>query len=131
MDLVTNRAEETALYGYEDLNRVEAAVEAIGKECKAMGLQFNPKTKTDWALPENFTQDSWPVHSQMVRYLNNVAQIKRIFYCAVPLPASMDRLNWISANNIEKVLEIAMGRIDGIKKSYRYSGELIAGEEIV
>ena len=130
MDFITDRT-SASIYGYEDLNRVETAVEAIGRECATMGIEYYPVTKTDWALPGDFTPQSWPVHSQMVRYLDNVTRIKSLFPCAVPLPASMDRLNWISANNIEKVLKIAMEQIEGIKESYRYSGEVFAGEELI
>lgn len=130
MDFITNRT-PLALYGYEDLNRVETAVEAIGRECAAMGIGYLPATKTDWTLPGNFTNQSWPVYSQMVRYLNNVTRINGLFFCSVPLPASMDRLTWVSANNIEKVLKIALERIEGIKESYRYSGEVFAGEELL
>lgn len=130
MDFITDRT-SSAVYGYQDLNRVESAVESIGRECAKMGIDYSPVTKTDWALPENFTPESWPVHSQMVRYLDNVNRIKKIFYCTVQLPTSMERLTWASANNIEKVLKIAMERIEGIKESYRYSGEIFAGEELI
>lgn len=130
MDFITDRT-SAAVYGYEDLNRVEAAVETIKKECAAMGIWYSPITKRDWALPGDFTQQSWPVHSQMVRYLDNVTQISGLFSCAIPLPASMERLTWVSANNIEKVLKIALERIEGIKESYRYSGEIFAGEELI
>lgn len=130
MDFITDRT-SASVYGYEDLNRVETAVEIIGRECATMGIGYYPATKTDWALPGDFTPKSWPVSSQMVRYLDNVARINALFFCAVPLPESMERLNWIGANNIEKVLKIALERIDGIKESYRYSGEVFAGEEII
>jgi hypothetical protein len=130
MDFVTNRT-SASVYGYEDLNRVETAVEAIGRESAILGFGFSPVTKTDWALPGDFIPQSWPVHSQMVRYLNNITQINGLFFCAVPLPASMERLTWVSANNIEKVLKIALERIEGIKESYRYSGEIFAGEELI
>lgn len=130
MDFVTDRT-SAAVYGYEDLNRVETAVEVIGRECTAMGIGYSPTTKTDWAPPGDFTPQSWPVHSQMVRYLDNVTRINGLFFCVVPLPASMERLTWVSANNIEKVLKIALERIEGIKESYRYSGEIFAGEELI
>ncbi|MEE0999266.1 MAG: hypothetical protein UIH41_06360, partial [Treponemataceae bacterium] len=51
-------------------------------------------TKTDWGLPEDFSVDTWPVQSQMKRYIGNVHKIKAVFPCAVRLPASMENLNW-------------------------------------
>lgn len=128
MNLITNRT-ESSVYGYTDLNRVETAVQEITSQFRALGIGLNLKIKTDWKLPENYSQEEWPVRSQMDRYLGNVAEIKKLFPNQVILPASMENLTWIGANNIEKVLQIALIRVEGIKKTYRYSGEVFAGEE--
>ena len=58
----------------------------------------------------------------------NVAKIKSIFIISNALPNTMENLTWHGANSIEKVLEIAVSRIAGIKQTYRYSGEIYAGE---
>lgn len=128
MDLVTNRT-EGAVYGYTDLNRVEMAVQAIAGQFSSLGIGLDLKTKTDWKLPGNYSQEEWPVSSQMERYLGNVAAVKQIFPNTVRLPTSMENLTWTGANNIEKVLQIAFVRIAGIRETYRYSGEVFAGEE--
>lgn len=129
MELITNR-KGTETYEYTDLNRVESAVAAVGDQFPMLGITVSVKTKTDWGLPGNFSATSWPVVSQMERYLNNVKLIQRLFPNSVRLPVSMDGLTAEGANSIEKVLLIAFERIEGIKEAYRYSGELIAGEEI-
>lgn len=138
MDLITDRTESDALLGNEkgtyshtDLNRVESAVEEIAAMVTALGFALVLNTKTDWALPENFSVSSWPVASQMERYLQNVSSIKKTLSIPTQLPESMDDLDWQSANNIEKVLKTAYSRIEGIKQSYRYSGEFYAGEDIL
>lgn len=128
MDLVTNRT-EGAVYGYTDLNRVEMAVQTIAGQFSSLGIGLDLKTKTDWKLPGNYAQEEWPVSSQMERYLGNVAAVKQIFPNTVRLPTSMENLTWTGANNIEKVLQIAFVRIAGIRETYRYSGEVFAGEE--
>lgn len=136
MDLVTDRTEydvtlgnTKGVYSYADLNRVENAVKLAADEAAAMGYNVHLKTKTDWGLPADFSTEEWPVESQMERYLNNVAVLKKTFLVSTEIPRSMDRLTWAGANNIEKVLETALLRIAGIKQNYRYSGEIFAGEE--
>lgn len=128
MELITNR-KSSATYEYTDLNRVEAAVEAIAAHFDQLGIGRKLVTKTDWASPGDFSENSWPTSAQMTRYLQNVKRIKELFPNSVRLPTSMNWLNYVSANNIEKVLQIAMERIDGIKQSFQYSGEIFAGEE--
>ena len=137
MELIINRTESDALlgnekgiYGYSDMNRVEAAVAEIAAEFASLGIDMTLTTKTDWGLPDDFLEEEWPVASQLRRYLGNVASIKDLFLISIRLPESMDKLNWEGANNIEKALQMASARIQGIKQSYYYSGELFAGEEI-
>lgn len=136
MNLITDRTEddvllenEKGLYGYSDLNRVEEAVKEISGYFSRLGISLDLQTKTDWGEPGKFSAETWPVQNQMIRYLGNVAAIKNLFPSTVMLPESMDDLTWSGANNIEKVLETAFERIDGVLKIYRYSGEIFAGEE--
>ena len=138
MDLITDRTETDAVmgtgkgvYSYTDLNRVETAAAEIAREITALGFALQLQTKTDWKLPDNFAVKDWPTESQMRRYLQNIADIKRVFVISTQIPDSMEKLDWRGANAIEKVLQTAFGRITGIKQSYRYSGEIYAGEEML
>lgn len=138
IDLITDRTESDVLmgnakgiYSYSDLNRVEEAVRLASEQAATVGFPLNLQTKTNWGLPGNFASGEWPVHSQMQRYLNNIAVLKKSFHVSVEIPKSMEKLTWKGANNIEKVLEISMSRIAGIKQAYRYSGEVFAGEDIL
>ena len=138
MDLITDRTESDVLlgnskgvYSYADLNRVESAAAMIAEQITELGFALQLQTKTDWDLPGNFSAWNWPVESQMRRYLQNITDIKRLFVIPTQIPETMDKLDWNGANNIEKVLQIAFSRITGIKQSYRYSGEIYAGEEIL
>ena len=138
MDLITDRTESDVLlgnskgvYSYADLNRVESAAAMIAEQITELGFALQLQTKTDWDFPGNFSAWNWPVESQMRRYLQNIADIKRLFVISTQIPETMDKLDWNGANNIEEVLQIAFSRITGIKQSYRYSGEIYAGEEIL
>ena len=133
---ITDRTEADALlgnekgiYSYTDLNRVESHVSDIASLFPELGFKSDIKTKTDWGLPGNYSKEEYPVQSQMDRYLNNVKKIKDALAISIQLPKSMDNLTWSGANNIEKVLQIALERIEGIKQAWKYSGELYAGEE--
>ena len=135
---ITDRTEMDALlgnkkgvYSFEDLNRVETAVKEIAAEFPSLGTHSDVTTKTDWGLPEDFSISEYPVYSQMNRYLYNVHRIKEVLLIPANLPLSMDGLTWEGANNIEKVLQIAVERIEGIKQAWKYSGEIYAGEEIL
>ena len=136
MEFITDRTEADALLGTlkgtylaSDLNRVESAVEAIQAEFPDLGISVHLPTKTDWKPPEDFAAFRWVVQSEMKRYLNNVKSILFLFPMSISLPESMDNLDWMGANNIERVLQTATSRISAIKQSYFYSGEIYAGEE--
>lgn len=138
MELITDRTEMDVMsgtpkgaYSDTDLNRVENAVKEIGMMLSELGFSVSLKTKTDWSIVNDFSIDSWPVETQMQRYLKNIDAIKKTLSIQIQIPKSMDLLNWNSANNIERVLQTAYTRIEGIKNSYRYSGELIAGEDVL
>lgn len=128
MNLITNRTGGET-YEYTDLNRVEAAVEAIVTHFDELGIGEKLTTKTDWEPPGDFSENTWPISVQMPRYLGNITKIKALFSNSVRLPSSMDDITYTGANNIEKVLQIAMERIEGIKQAFLYSGEIYAGEE--
>lgn len=136
MDLITDRTESDALlgnekgtYSYTDLNRVEMAVGEIAALFPVLGTALVLTTKTDWGLPDEFSAEEWPALSQMQRYLGNVVAIKNTFDIPIQLPISMARLTWAGANNIEKVLQVAMTRATNTIQSFRYSGEIYSGEE--
>lgn len=136
MELITNRTEsdvflgnEKGVYCFSDLNRVESAVQEIAALFPVLGTSLVLVTKTDWGLPESFSTAQWPVESQMRRYLGNIDAIKKLFYISVPLPASMEKLNWNGANNIEKTLQQAKIRAANTIQTFRYSGEIYSGEE--
>lgn len=136
MDLITDRTDEDVTlgtkkgrYSYEDLNRVEGAVQELCSLARALGIP-SLETKTDWGLPGNFTRDTWPTESQMTRYLGNVQILCDSVMLDVTLPSSMRKLTADGANNIEIALESVYHRIVGILDTFKYSGEAFAGEEL-
>lgn len=103
-------------YNYTDLNRVETAVAEL-----AADLCLDLQTKTDWT--------AWdiPKESDMDRYLKNIKKIRSagVGYSTTPAPPdSMQKLDYIKANNIEKVLVDVYETKDALFRC----GELYCGE---
>lgn len=135
-ELIFDRTREDVLqgnekghYGEKDLNRVELAVEQLQGQARKLDVLLSLQTKTDWEFPNAFSGDRWPTKPQMARYLQNVMQLRDSCGVYAPLPTSMERLDWVGANQIEKALHLTWKRIESILQAYRFSGDLFAGEE--
>ena len=118
-------------YGFEDLNRVEQAVDELQKVVRSLGVEYTAQVKTDWALPGVFSADQWPTELQMQRYLGNVTRLCEAVEVSANVPASMEKLDWQGANKIEEALQLVYMRIQNILAVLRYSGEFYSGEENV
>ena len=136
IQLVFDRTEADVLignkkghYGPEDLNRVESAVAELQEMIKQLDMYPELTVKTDWTAPGTFSADSWPVESQVQRYLENVKILSRALGLSPALPERMHRLDWQGANQIEYALQQVYARVQSILKTYEYSGERFAGEE--
>lgn len=136
MNLITDRTKydmllgtEKGHYGIADLNRVEKAVEELSALVVQLGVRYSPEVKTDWSLPGAFSAESWPTQRQMQRYLQNVKDLCAAAEVFADFPASMARLTWTGANQIEQALAAVAKRIEMILQIFQFSGELFAGEE--
>ena len=136
MQLITDRTEADVLlgnqkgrYGCSDLNRVEGIVGELLAQLPELDLHLSLDTRTDWALTDVFSPETWPVKSQMERYLGNIRAFCGVLGLQPELPQSMDFLTYEGANQIEQALLLAGKRIEAVQNTYRFSGELIAGEE--
>lgn len=116
-------------YGYTDLNRVEQAVNTLADYARVLDGNLELICKTDWGLPGVFSPASWPVKSQMLRYLSNVRVLRDRYAPGCELPDSMERLTWQGANQIESALLCAHRALTGRLHQFQFSGEFFAGEE--
>lgn len=134
MELITDRSpadiqNEKGRYTFADLNRVERAVQILAAYAKVVEADPGLLYKTDWGLPGVFSRDTWPVKSQMERYLSNVRALRDRYAPQSPLPDSMEKLTIRGANEIESALLHAHRVLTGRLHTFQFSGELIAGEE--
>ena len=111
-------------YTYLDLNRVEQAVETLCKLTPLLDISLQLRTVTDWGSAQEI-----PTRAEMVRYLENIRSLTRAVNITVPLPETMEYLDFSGANQMEIALQQAEFRIRSILQTYQMSGELIAGEE--
>ena len=123
--MVTDRADGNTYYNYSDLNRVEAKTAEVAELLTAQGYVTTIDVKTDWKMTD------FPTQTEMQRYLGNVKKCVNNF-CKMPgvtLPGTMDRLDYIGANNIEKTLIGIEKLLEYMLAVMRYSGTFYSGNE--
>ncbi len=123
--MVTNRADGNTYYNYSDLNRVEAKTAEVAELLTAQGYVTTIDVKTDWKMTD------FPTQTEMNRYLGNVKKCVNNF-CKMPgitLPDTMDKLDYIGANNIEKTLVGIEKLLEYMLAVMRYSGTFYSGNE--
>ena len=112
-------------YNYTDLNRVEAAVRVIAEKLTALNIPVSVTTKSDW------TNKDLPTRSDMNRYLGNVLALRNAssgLHLAPQPPSTMEKLDYIGANDIEKTLTYINNWANGMKETQKYAGEFYGGE---
>ena len=125
ISMVTNRTDGNTYYNYSDLNRVEAKTAEVAELLTAQGYVTTIDVKTDWKMTD------FPTQTEMQRYLGNVKKCVNNF-CKMPgvtLPDTMDRLDYIGANNIEKTLVGIEKLLEYMLAVMRYSGTFYSGNE--
>lgn len=128
--LVTDRTQADVLakndkgtYQVADIDRVEKATGEVANKLTALGY---PVTIT---IRRNWTYRDIPDIGEMTRYLGNVKKCVTQFHAVpgVALPASMDGLNYVGANNIEKVLGGLDEMATALPQYYRRCGAAWCG----
>lgn len=132
LTLITDRtaedvAQKTAkgFYNATDLNRVGAAVEYVAGRFQVLGYDCPVSVKKDWS------ESDTPTASQMEVYRQNIVTLRRqiaVMQSTPETPETMRFLNYIKANDIERILLDLDTLLDKLTKSWYFSGELYAGE---
>lgn len=132
LNLITDRTQadvdngtDKGYYNATDLNRVGAAVEYIAKRFNSMGYIVEVSPRTDWQ------ESDLPTETELVAYLADVAVLRAVIavmQSTPEVPESMKFLDYIKANDIEKILSDIDTLISNIQKSWYFSGELFSGE---
>lgn len=114
-------------YNATDMNRVAAAVTEIAAELNSAGyaVTVNPRT---------YAESDIIRRSDFAAYLANVQTLRDAIavHASTPeLPAANAKLDFVGANNIEKILADLDELLSWMKYSRKYCGTFAAGQTIL
>ena len=117
---------------YNTLNRVESAVKLLAAALTSAGypVAVTPVLKGSKAEDREWQEGDIVRRAQWAIYLDNVQRLRDAYYTLAEtgqLPKPEDKLGYVGANNIEKVLADIDLLIDCMKSSYRRCGTFRAG----
>ena len=132
LTLITDRtAEDVAnktakgFYNASDLNRVGAAVQYVAERFTAQGYTVTVHPKTDWLASDI------PTASELETYRQNIASLRgliAVMKSTPETPETMRFLDYIKANDIERILLDLDALLTNAAAAWYQSGELYAGE---
>lgn len=132
LNLITDRtAEDVAnktakgFYNASDLNRVGAAVQYVAERFAAQGYTVTVSPKTDW------TGKDIPTATELETYWQNIAALRgliAVMKSTPETPETMRFLDYIKANDIERILLDLDTLLTNAALAWYQSGEIYAGE---
>lgn len=112
-------------YNVTDLNRVGAAVKYIAERFTSYGYAVEVSPKADWSKSDT------PTASRMETYRLNIANLRAVIaiMASTPkTPETMRFLDYLKANDIERILQDLNTLITNMEQAWFFSGDLYAGE---
>lgn len=116
---------DKGFYNASDLNRVGAAVKYIAERFTVYGYAVEVSPKTDWS------ESDTPTMGQMETYRLNIANLRAVIavMASTPeTPETMRALDYVKANDIERILQDLDTLITNMEQAWFFSGDLYAGE---
>lgn len=120
-----NAAELRGCYNHTDLNRVGAAMQYVADRFVSFGYDVKITPKVDWM------EGGVPTTPDLDLYLANLSSLRSVIavmQTTPSVPAGMDRLTYVEANNIEKILEDIDLLLTNSAQVWYYSGDVFSGE---
>lgn len=123
---VTDRTEKGS-YNATDLNRVGSAMVYLRDKFNDNGYTVEISPKTDWKITDVPSENSVSVYLGCLGTLRGVIPLPE----GTPqTPSTMKNLNYVTANNIEKILEVIDSMLAKSINFLCYSGDIYSGEVI-
>lgn len=122
---IINRTRK-AYIDYEDLNRIESAVEYISNQLNVNGYINVVDAKTDWNIRDIRLQ------TECDRIRNNIIELKEKYYVkhtTPDIPTNIDWSSYIQANDIERILFDIADLIVSLNNNFVYCGVGGAGQD--
>lgn len=123
---VTDRTNKGS-YNISDLNRVGAAMAYLRDKLNDNGYYVDISPKIDWRCIDV------PTESGMALYLGCLGTLRGVIPlpdCTPETPKGMEKLTYVTANNIEKILEAVDDVLTKSITFFYYSGDIYSGEVI-
>lgn len=121
---VTNKAAK-GFYNVSDLNRVGASMVYLRDRLNDNGYDVDISPKVDWKEVDTPTNETMTIYLSCVGVLRDALPLPDD---TPPVPSSMKKINYIDANNIEKILEVVDSVLAKSISFLWYSGDLYSGE---
>jgi hypothetical protein len=112
-------------YNVTDLNRVGTALNYVRDRILVAGYSVSFSAKTDW------TASDVPTLAQFQYYIDCVRQVRGAvsrFHNTPPVPAYSGALDYLEANNIEKILIDIDTILNNLAAALFYANDLYSGE---
>lgn len=112
-------------YNYEDMNRVESAVAFVANRLSELGYFVFPEVKATWNVTDH------PTKADMDRYFGNIALLRAalpLYQTTPKAPTTSKKMDYLVANDIEKILSDIDRQIATINQSWYYAGDVFTGE---
>lgn len=132
LNLITDRTRadvenktNKGFYNASDLNRVGAAVQYVAERFAAQGYTVAVRPKTDWLASDI------PTASELETYRQNIATLRAliaVIKSTPETPETMRFLDYIKANDIERILLDLDTLLTNAALAWYQSGEIYAGE---
>ena len=132
LSLITDRTRadvenktDKGFYNASDLNRVGAAVQYVAERFAAQGYEVTVSPKTDWLASDI------PTASELEAYRQNIATLRAliaVMKSTPETPETMRFLDYIKANDIERILLDLDTLLTNAALAWYQSGEIYAGE---
>ena len=107
------------------MNRVESAVVFIANRLNESGYPAAPVVKPSWSITDH------PTKTDMDRYFANIALLRSILplYSTTPkAPTTKKKMDYLVANDIEKILSDVDRQLSAINQSWYYAGDVFTGD---
>lgn len=114
-------------YDAIDMNRVAAAVSTLSGLLNAAGYK-NEVSAQSFAEGEDSTDEKYSVYLSNVQTLRDAIAVRA---STPPVPAADAKLDYVGANNIEKILADLDELLSWMTYSQKYCGTFAAGQTIL
>lgn len=122
---IANRTKK-AFFNYSDMNRLEANAKYLSNLLAEIGYNL------PYAITKTWTLQDIPKFLQLEKirkYVENVIKIIPLNNNTIVFPSTLNKMNYVVLNNLEKAMYVLTANIKSIKTAYKYSGEIYSGEE--